>query len=556
MMRHSAFRIPNSAFTLVELMISMVLVLLLILGINRVFQMTSDAVGAGAAQSDIVRGNRAAQASINNDFRVAVSPQASNKPNGDAPFFIIRSQREPAFRNQQDALSDLDYNPTETGPAAVDDMIRSRDLNADNNEDLGDPAETPSPAIYDFRNHRVDRIGFFARDLFTRQTGGTIATQGAAPYIAPMSSTEAYIWYGHLQQPDFGDEVPTSPRLYNHRSPGIELFNAYDGFNDPRTIQDNPRNFYASQWILGRVVLLLVTPEDTDGDGVGDEILDRNDVEQLFIQRRPIIAASGPGNPQNSLAPLNTGSLSNETAPQDQWWINWARYDLAGTSFTDYKTIIEYYIADWPNPASEMAWWDTLSDFRFQGNSYPLKPFTPSSLARTVPNFLPACTQFIVEYAGNFVAQDTDGNVTMDWRDPSFVDTETDFVIETVGTQEIRRTRWYGLPRNINTSDDGAFPVIQGTGDAEDMLDVVPLSDVLDSAGLLPAPFERDIPDQRGNYADPDDPMVPNMPYTVAWGPDTIADPMPTMLRITLAIDDPNGRIGEAQTYEYVIQLP
>jgi hypothetical protein len=542
-------------------MISIVLVLMLILGVNQVFKLTSDAVGAGQSMSTIGRDNRAAQSTIYNDFRVAVSPKAINKPNGDAPFLIIRSQREPAFRNQQDALADLDYSLADpTDALEVDRAMRSRDLNADNDEDWSNIFETPSVAIYDSRNHRVDRIGFFIRDLVTRQTGGDAADPEAGPFIAPMSSTEAYVWYGHLRQPDFGVPV-TSKQRYEHRNPGIDALAAYvTSGPDPRTIQDNPTNFYATQWILGRAITLLVSGEDTNGDGVIDLVEDRSGIAQTFIQRRdPVEQTDGP---DDVLTPLGSISQSSESVAANRYLVNWSRYDVAGTTFNDYSNVLKYYIADWPNPAGEQAWWEDIGGYRFQGNPYPPKPFDAPGLARTSPVFLRACSQFIVEYAGNFVAQDVDGNVTMDYRDPAFVDTEIDYVVDASGATPVKQTRWYGLPRNVNTSDDDPVngPVIRGfdTGvTAEDMLDVVPLSDLLDSAGLVaPAPFERSVPDPKANYASLGDPMQPNIPYTVAWGPDTTADPMPTMLRITLAIDDPNGRLAEAQTFEYVIQLP
>src|SRR5688572_6673984 len=60
---------PRRAFTLVELMISVVLVLLLILGINQVFRITADAVGAGQSMSSIVRDNRAAHVSFYSDLK-------------------------------------------------------------------------------------------------------------------------------------------------------------------------------------------------------------------------------------------------------------------------------------------------------------------------------------------------------------------------------------------------------------------------------------------------------------------------------------------------------
>src|SRR5688500_5871632 len=97
-------------FTLAELMISIALVLLLMLGINRVFQVTGEAVGTNAALSTAVRDGRAAQAVFSADFNAFAL---------DSPAIIIRSERVSAFRNKADAEGDRDYDPT-AGPAGTD----------------------------------------------------------------------------------------------------------------------------------------------------------------------------------------------------------------------------------------------------------------------------------------------------------------------------------------------------------------------------------------------------------------------------------------------------
>ena len=38
--------------------------------------------------------------------------------------------------------------------------------------------------------------------------------------------------------------------------------------------------------------------------------------------------------------------------------------------------------------------------------------------------------------------------------------------------------------------------------------------------------------------------------------PTAVLDPKPKMIRITMTIDDPGGRLGEGQTYEYIYTLP
>jgi len=206
-----------------------------------------------------------------------------------------------------------------------------------------------------------------------------------------------------------------------------------------------------------------------------------------------------------------------------------------------------------------------------------------------VPAFVQGCTQFIVEYTGDFLAQDTTpGSPTEGFVTGSPVlnggtgDGVTDFVMAEVPlrpndknspTTRVRRTRWYGMPRNVDTWDDlkkgNGRPLIQGGQGAtspNDLVDVVPLRDVLATyppirgRGVVPA-FEQSLNDRqtglamRPNYAD----GKPLGRYAAAWGPGELSptSPLkPTMIRITIVIDDPTGRMSEGQTYEYVFKLP
>ena len=49
--------------------------------------------------------------------------------------------------------------------------------------------------------------------------------------------------------------------------------------------------------------------------------------------------------------------------------------------------------------------------------------------------------------------------------------------------------------------------------------------------------------------------MLADDKYVVAWGPDTVDQPRPKMVRIIVTIDDPDGRIAEGQTFEYVFRV-
>src|SRR5688500_4405907 len=97
-------RTPRSAFTLVELMISIAIVLVLMLGINFVFSMTARTIGSGMALSLAGRDIRNARKVMQTDFDNSVGV-------AESPALIIHSEVVPAFLNRQDMLADYDYSP-------------------------------------------------------------------------------------------------------------------------------------------------------------------------------------------------------------------------------------------------------------------------------------------------------------------------------------------------------------------------------------------------------------------------------------------------------------
>src|SRR5580658_51970 len=76
--RISDFR-PRGGFTLVELMISIALVLVLMVGVNYVFTKAADAISAGQTTNTISRDSQSAQAVLFDDF---------NHVNKNPPCFI------------------------------------------------------------------------------------------------------------------------------------------------------------------------------------------------------------------------------------------------------------------------------------------------------------------------------------------------------------------------------------------------------------------------------------------------------------------------------------
>lgn len=346
------------AFTLVELMVAIALVLILLIGINQVFKMTTDTVGAGQALNAASRDLRGAQSVFFNDLHGAVT--------SNPPVFMIRSQQIPAFRNRADQLGDRDYNQSDTY-ANREAQILSIDLDNDGTE--GEQAvagEIISPALYNDRNHRADMLMFFARGYFPRQTGND------GTFAANMSSTEAWIWYGHLKRPDFSSPAGASNtdannplQGYEHRLPG-EL---PDFSKTPADRNDD--NFVASDWILGRVVTLLRQPDTSEN------IYDNSGNVQFYMKHWTT-------EPETSLSPLALSSVSSESASADRYNVAWSRYDLAGTTIDDFRQRLATAI-DPPNNVTD--WWDNRFSFRYQCNIVPTRPISSQSIARTVPAF-------------------------------------------------------------------------------------------------------------------------------------------------------------------------
>lgn len=470
----------QGGFTLVELMVSIAIVLLLIMGVNFIFGTTSRTIGAGQAGSDISRDHKAARTVFVEDWK-GFAP--------DGPVMIIHSRTVVAYMNRADEDADLDNNP-----ATVD-------LDADGNYNSYGEDVAATPWVYNNRNHRVDTLSFFSRGYFERQT-----SSDGVNLVTPFTSNEAWIWYGHLRIVDNQPTPATFP----------------PGFG---TSTSNPNNYYATDWALGRRVILLrdVLPPSYQG-GFPDDV---------------------------GLAPLQFGSPSLPAG----WPIQTSQYDLAQTSIERFRQDVLDAIAADATPNLSM-WWQSLvydgsgavddaSVYRFHCDPFVGSDPTPDRVARATPFFLGACTQFIVEFAGDFVTQDNDpasatyGNVIAAQPDGIL-----DFMVDRQGgtpARWLRKTRWYGMYRD--SSGDGAI---------DEQLDVVPVAFLInpsDPANFTTRrPFEKEVP-----VLNPPAPPNTLRNYTCVFGPN---DPRPQMLRIIVRIDDPRGRLAGGQEYEYVLGAP
>jgi hypothetical protein len=263
------------------------------------------------------------------------------------------------------------------------------------------------------------------------------------------------------------------------------------------------------------------------------------------------------------------------TAPIDWDSEAWLSYSDLGDSTIDRWRVL----SDIRYQLNQKTWYQTMEDDStnagkmWWGNCQPVleRPITGQKLAQTAPCFIPHCTQFMVEYAGDFLAQDpTTGAVTSAGirMDPvsgattsGKTDGEVDYYLDTTTAgagKPIKRIRWYGLPRDIN--NDGRI----------DISDVVPLCDVMDFYGIGGvAPWEKVRPTPKptpnspakgpglmhaalqGDYANFNTSrgLSPqNFKYVCAWRNDA-----PQMIRIVMKLDDPTGKLQEGQWYEMVL---
>jgi hypothetical protein len=259
----------------------------------------------------------------------------------------------------------------------------------------------------------------------------------------------------------------------------------------------------------------------------------------------------------NPLSMLNSLNVP-PTGPAVQLFMS--RYDLAFTSIANYRSTLS---------TTNYTWWEDLcgillttpptnppaakntvnTDLRYWANPFFRKPtvtgaaaqsWMSGAAAQASPVFVRGCTQFIVEFAGDYMVQDPTTGAPMS----AGQDGQVDYTVDP-GTGA-RHIRWYGYERDTN--DDGAI---------DPRVDVVPVKTALLFYGIPmaagAATFERFVP---ANYT-----LRPqginSSPYICAWGADTDAIlPRPKMIRITMAVDDPNGHLNTEQTFEYVFNLP
>jgi len=494
----------RNAFTITELLISIAIALILIFGIATVFRMTGETIGMGMAMSSTTRDQRAAQTVLASDFKGLKNTN---------PGLVIWSGQTYGYLDS----ATRDQDPTRD--AAMDGRVP----------------------------FRTDRLGMFVAGDFRRQSGDeNFITSGP-------TAEQAYVWYGHLVLPDNAGN-----RYYN---PPTDTQEIRPGSISPAagaTFSTNPNNYFARQWALGRVAILLkqkATAITGNGLPSNSYIVDpdgpASDNRQNYYDDDYAAAAS--------LDPLAFGDkepiYGNAANPTAKNTLVTSRYDLGATTDDPFVQFAARLALPANNLPAANGWWNQF-DYRFHADPFPPRPLAADGAARTAPIFLPGATQFITEFAGDYLIQnwDPDGNL--------IPDEATDFAhadyakvlgpgqdqrIDLVRVNRIQHIRFYGFPRDV----DGDGLLTEG--------DVVPYKWVI-AAG---AAFERN----EGEPSEFDDkpstfpsgttiaPFSTNRQYVTAWAPPLLPETWPKLIRVVYTLQDAQGRLANVQPAEMVFKV-
>jgi hypothetical protein len=565
-------------------MLALFIGLILLYGMNKVFSDTATAIRAGQTLGEVTRNGRAVQPILFNDL---------NNCAADSPAFIISS----SLTAQNLNLADYTASPV-----------------------AGTSYATATGCLLGDHLHRTDMLMFFARGLFKRKT----ADQGFI--TSTTSSDEAYIHYGHLR-------ISTD---------GIN----YYGPDDPPTATGGP---FASDWVLGRNVILLVDPNYIEPNTRDFNTTPQHEAFYTVPSslppalNYPLLKVPPPTGSVSAvvavptavnLAPLSWNSpdyVPGTTPTGNITQVQSSRYDLAGTTIDQFRTTITNAAiaqATEGTPTPFYTWWNLLVyrtgfessnlsilsnqiqttepnqlKYRFQAsNVLSPTPLSSQDQANLAPYMLEHVSQMIVEYAGDYVSQDTAGGIAnvggdvtdtvpdgqIDWVyatkgdwNPNLSYSVGDYVIYNnmywqavtpqpgaanapststgwVSATPPKAIRWYGMPRD-STGSGVVYSGSVANINANELNNVVPLSDIWKLAtnptAVRPVPYETEVPTASPAITDyastaGNSVLGPSARYTAVWRND-----VPAMVRILIKVDDPAGVLQDGPWFEYVFKL-
>ena len=620
-------------FTLVELMISLGIALMLIYGVNLTFRAVTDTIKTGNALSVATRKMRAVDSALTLDFEGTYTeinpstptPTRRNEPvmerrwSGIAPVIAnvdpavptsyeieprqpaitIFCKRQVAFLNQTDRDADPDA-ATPNGAATVD---------TDDDGVVEDYSNPLLAAVLNRRVHRVDTIGFFAGGSFAprRPQGGVAGSTSAA-------ADQAWIWYGHALQHGTGELALTNVSdLRPHNGTTGKFYQPGTFLSAEGGGADNTRNYFASEWVLGRMAVTLAkransTPEFPGVPSIGspsvqgimqffgETVASPTAIDFNAINSRVAYNATDPSKSSR----FDTGAATPDSVPVDP--------AVIGPPFT---SALNDVVGIWPGLAGAEAllptgslgtgatptgpyvkanftgllrrysnfqaatpdWWQRsmlqsaspLIPMRFNTVASFSKPvadgvgqfLTKNDKAAMQATYLAkGCTQFIVEFAGDFLTQDPATGAVAG----PLPDGVLDFDI----AGGVRQTQWYGLPRDIDGDGQAgtvAPPVYVGANNSANG-DVVP---VFVKAKQTPPPASASLPPTSIPF---EKVFKAGSEYVVAFGPNEMypdggsplnsAPPFavrPWLIRLTATMVDPSGSLPNGFTRDFVFKV-
>lgn len=604
-------------FTITELMISVVLVLLLTLAIGVIFRTTSEVIGKGTATGDVTRNLGAVRTALTTDFTGTdtidydeFTNESGILPNEEQVAIVIASNYVPTFTNEADFEADGRANYVDPATGTINDWTNDAlTVDFNNDGDDVDADEAPNPlALLGRRTFRTDQLTFAARGSFESQVG----VDGVG-FTTPFTTPQALVWYGHL-------------RLFNN---DYQLLDATQGYGTPGSPRTNPanqnsplnvNNRFADQFALGRVALLLSDYNYGAGGGPDNTIVSKDGGPVLYADRN--WTTPQDTNSNSGIAPFVFNYDVSYYDPNDDAvylaessggttvGLNWGRSDVLASSALDLRERLAFATETDPGvtvtdpsyqylpyrgganasdqydraPSRDTAgggwaWWQGWfwSDMqRFWANPFGQQPFDARAMSQRFHYLTPGARQFVVEYAGDYFIQDGTGLITGVGADGT-----TDFYFDPVGRRAIR---FYGFPRDVDGDNDiQLFEGGSGTvgTDPYNSPDVLPLKDhfnygapadpvVFPHEKIVPAPGGYGLTDsvpQLPSYgtAANTTPQLYNGRYVCAWGPDELDGNFPTpfnfplgpkLIRIIVEASDPEGALEEPIQTELVFRVP
>lgn len=453
------------AFTLTEVMISVALLLVIMIGVTEVFKTTSSVIGTSSAIADSIRGFRTVGSAMRNDFEGPTNAGQGVVKTSEMPFLVIRNQEVKSYMDSADAAAGTTVN------------------------------------------RRVDTLAFFAKGSFRRATGQPATGGGSAPEELQVNQTgeDAWVWYGHLALPV--DPTVTSMTWI---APG-----------EGNGVSDNPYNYYAKDWVLGRQAILLKPRGSSPSSSELKEF--QNSSGDTYEYVNDYFDNSLPLTPLQYNSPLKySGSYTVLDSTCDLGGVqNYPSITEPLKSMHDRTAGYVPLITDLWKYISTNGTTSGDTSYRFHCNPFPKRPLEDSpgaaiKLSQASPQMLRGVSQYIVEFAGDF-------------------DTHTGVDVENSiagNTASPLRIRWYGMPRDVDND-----------GTTEDRR-VSALGTDMRTNGNL---FE---------YQDIYTAGAATNTYNSVWGPTSTKTSVPTMIRITIEYMSPNGRMTTPVRQEFIYALP